>query len=254
MSPNGALPPTRRERPTVPSIGVVIAVYDVRDYLDEALASVARQTCPALEVVVVDDGSEPPVVIEPARHPRLQELRQVRLSENRGLAAARNRGVRELGPGVDTIAFLDADDVWPDDRLAVLVETWATVSPDGAGAGGDARSRLPTPDFVFGRMQNVDADLRPLAAPAAGRMVNVGLIRRAAFDRLDGFNEAVTVGQPIEFMSRAEHLGMSSCQTPAVTLLRRIHGRNMSATSDETRRAYADVVRQHLARSRQHPT
>jgi glycosyltransferase involved in cell wall biosynthesis len=223
-----------------PRIGVVIPVYNVREYLDEALDSVTRQTYRAAEVVVVDDGSVPPVSVDETRHPHLPRLRQIRLPQNQGLSAARNRGVRELDPTIDVIAFLDGDDVWPDHRLEALVGAWAEPDPD--------------PDFVFGQMQNVDARLRPQAPATAGRMINSGLIRRRAFEHLGGFDEAVRVGQPIDLLSRAEQHGMRVQHIGTLTLLRRIHGRNISATGPDERKAYAEVVRQHLARRRGHST
>lgn len=214
-----------------PRIGVVIPIFNVREYLDEALASVARQSVRVDEVVVVDDGSEPPIELSPPTREPFSGLRQLRLPRNQGLAAARNVGARALSPDIDWIAFLDADDVWPANRTAALAAGVSAVA-----------------DFVFGLMCNTDRALNALGEPARSRMVNAGLIRRAAFERLDGFDETVHMGQPIEFMSRAEQLGMRAVHVGELVMQRRIHGRNMAATGDEQRQAFARVVRAHLAR------
>ncbi len=47
----------RTRRRTQPLLSVVVPAYDVEDYLAESLASVLGQSHTALEVVVVDDGS-----------------------------------------------------------------------------------------------------------------------------------------------------------------------------------------------------
>ncbi|TDC16138.1 glycosyltransferase family 2 protein, partial [Actinomadura bangladeshensis] len=38
-------------------VGVVVPIYNVEPYLEECLASIARQSVRELDVVLVDDGS-----------------------------------------------------------------------------------------------------------------------------------------------------------------------------------------------------
>lgn len=91
---------------------VVIPCYNVRDFLDEALTSIARQTLPVREIVLVDDGSTPPLARpDPWDGPPLVMVR----TPNRGLAAARNTGIQHCSG--DLIAFLDADDMWSPDKV-----------------------------------------------------------------------------------------------------------------------------------------
>ena len=96
------------------STSVVIPCYNVQDYLPEALNSVAAQTLPVREIILVDDGSRIPIE-KPAswEGPPLTILR----TGNRGLAAARNLGIQH-GHG-DLIAFLDADDLWHPRKVEV---------------------------------------------------------------------------------------------------------------------------------------
>jgi glycosyltransferase involved in cell wall biosynthesis len=97
------------------SIGVVIPVFNKRQWVVRCIASVLAQTRVADDIVVVDDGSSDGSA-ELVKHvfPRVRVLRQ----DNSGEGAARNRGVEEL----DTtwVAFLDADDVWLPTHLATL--------------------------------------------------------------------------------------------------------------------------------------
>jgi CDP-glycerol glycerophosphotransferase len=101
-----------------PLISVVVPVYDVEAYLPEALDSVLAQTYPALEVVVVDDGSTDGsgAIADDyaARDPRVRVVH----IENRGLGAARNEGLRHVRG--ELLAFADSDDVVPPDAYAVL--------------------------------------------------------------------------------------------------------------------------------------
>lgn len=95
-----------------PSIAVVIPAYNAELTIQAAIASVLSQTVPPQEVIVVDDGSSDGTAEVVERWgSRVKLLRQ----ENQGSAAARqfgsDRAVSEY------IAYLDADDWWPEDRL-----------------------------------------------------------------------------------------------------------------------------------------
>jgi len=89
------------------TISVIIPTYDRAREVGAAIASVLAQTRPALEIIVVDDGStdETPDVLA-----RYGECVRVVRQENQGVAAARNAGIA-VARG-DLLAFLDSDDVW----------------------------------------------------------------------------------------------------------------------------------------------
>jgi glycosyltransferase involved in cell wall biosynthesis len=102
-----------REWSDTPRVSVVIPAYNHAALCEKAIASALAQTLRPIEVIVVDDGSDPPCVIDnddPA-------IRLIRLPLNRGPSAARNEGVASASG--DWIAFLDADDIWEPDKLAV---------------------------------------------------------------------------------------------------------------------------------------
>src|SRR5437667_12630279 len=100
-----------------PLVSVVIPCYNGERYLAEAIESVLAQRYEPLEIIVVDDGSTDRSA-EVARH--FGDAVQYVCQPHAGAAAARNRGVG-LATG-DLIAFLDADDVWTEGRLARQVQ------------------------------------------------------------------------------------------------------------------------------------
>jgi glycosyltransferase involved in cell wall biosynthesis len=82
---------------------VVIPCYNTGQFVAEAVRSAWDQSCPPLEVIVVDDGStDNSAAISEAAGARV--IRQA----NGGLACARNSGMAEAKG--DFILFLDADD------------------------------------------------------------------------------------------------------------------------------------------------
>lgn len=104
-----------------PRLTVVVPFYNVEEYLGACLSSLAEQTMPDLEVVLVDDGSTdngPALAQEFADHdPRFRLIRQ----ENAGLGAARNAGIGEAHPGADFLTFVDSDDVVPPGAYARML-------------------------------------------------------------------------------------------------------------------------------------
>ena len=84
-------------------VTIVIPCYQQQAFLSRALRSLKEQTFSHLEVIVIDDGSEPAIHI-PSEFNNVTLIRQ----ENAGLSAARNTGL-EVARG-DFIKFLDADD------------------------------------------------------------------------------------------------------------------------------------------------
>ena len=93
-------------------VAVIVPTYQRADLVERALLSVQRQSHPADEVVVVDDGSTDGTAERIAkRFPKIAVVRQ----ENRGVSAARNRGIREST--APWVAFLDADDEWTEEKL-----------------------------------------------------------------------------------------------------------------------------------------
>ena len=99
------------------AVSVVMALYQGERYVRAALETIAAQSSPPLEVIVVDDGSVDDSVrilnsvILPC------EVRVIRQG-NAGQSAARNTGIRAARG--EFIAFLDQDDLWAPEHLETL--------------------------------------------------------------------------------------------------------------------------------------
>ncbi|MEA1648441.1 glycosyltransferase family 2 protein [Nitrospirillum sp. BR 11164] len=107
------------------SLSVVIPLHNKQDYIDEALASLARQTQLPHEVIVVDDASTDDGAARAESGLRrlarqgVARTELLRLPVNGGPSAARNRGLERAGGAV--LAFLDADDHWRDDCCSEIL-------------------------------------------------------------------------------------------------------------------------------------
>jgi len=96
---------------------VIIPCYNAGRWIRQTLASVAAQTLPPHEVVVIDDGSSDNSIEQvKASGVQVTLLRTERVNA----AEARNAGIRAAGG--DWIALLDADDIWYPNHLARAAE------------------------------------------------------------------------------------------------------------------------------------
>lgn len=119
VSPKPAFPAPAFPMPASPAplVSVVMPVYNVEAYVAEAIGSVLAQTFTDFELVVVDDGGTDGSmeIVRGFDDPRLRIVSQV----NRGLAGARNSGI--LCARGQYVAFLDSDDRWLPEKLALHV-------------------------------------------------------------------------------------------------------------------------------------
>lgn len=99
-------------------ISVVIPVFNDVRVLRRCLASVAEQTARDVEVIVVDDGSHPPIPSTPDAYPPVPFPMRFLHQEHAGAAAARNTGAA-VADG-EYLLFCDADIVLIPDALATL--------------------------------------------------------------------------------------------------------------------------------------
>lgn len=220
-------------------VSVVIPAWNAEATIAETLESIARQTLPAGEVILVDDGSTDATVDVARRvRPEIRVFRQ----RQAGPAAALNRGVRECsGP---LLAFLDADDLWVPEKL----ETQLAILEDD-----------PHADAVIGKVEmflcpSVNAEAarryRLPEQPQVARLMGALLVRRAAFDRVGAFAEDLRLGYSIDWFDRAHSTGIRFAVPEDTVFRRRIRPGSLSHRNEGKDRVYLEMVRRALLRRR----
>jgi teichuronic acid biosynthesis glycosyltransferase TuaG len=107
----------RQDAPCSASVSVIVPAFNASATIRRALVSVASQTMPPYEVIVVDDGSRDGTALEARHCAEFMNAIKLRVIEqpNLGAGAARNRGLTEANG--QYVAFLDADDEWLPEKL-----------------------------------------------------------------------------------------------------------------------------------------
>lgn len=103
-----------------PRVSAVILFHDEVDFLEDAVASVARQDFPDIEILLVDgnattaclDLARALCAADPARRRLLQHPERARI----GVSALRSYGLEQARG--EYLGFLDADDVWLEGKVA----------------------------------------------------------------------------------------------------------------------------------------
>ena len=223
-----------------PLISVIVPVYNVRPYIEEALESVMGQTYGNLEVILVDDGSTDGSgeVCDryAARDARFSVIRQ----ENRGLSAARNTGLDAMTGAY--VAFLDPDDAFRPDMLRRLLEALrrenVPLAVCGvARPGGRARRVRPVPDRVLTREQALRALLEgELGISVWNKLYDRALWRRLRFPEGHVYEDVDTTFRVLD--------GIEACCVvdDALVLHRKRPG---SITQSPTPRSLEDWLRAH---------
>ena len=124
-----------------PLVSVLIPVYNTEKYLPACLESIAGQTYPNLQVVVVDDGSKDASLSiaqeYAAKHPFIEVYHQ----ENAGVAAARNNLLSHVKG--EYVLFVDSDDWIEPDMVDFLVKKAKEYKVDMVTCGRVVNDDLP---------------------------------------------------------------------------------------------------------------
>lgn len=171
-----------------PKVSVIIPVFNGERTIARAIESVFAQCYKGeIEIVVVNDGSTDGTASVLERYAgRILVVTQ----ENRGLANARNAGVRASSG--ELIAFLDADDEWLSEKLAVQVPL-LMEHPDAAMVYSDAVQIDSSGNQVYDSYIPADQCRAPTLAEMLSDSWNILpsslLQRRGTFDNIGGFCE-----------------------------------------------------------------
>lgn len=191
-----------------PMVSVIMPTYNRLRHLRATVASVLAQTFGRWELIVADDGSDEETLAflkSLSEHPR---VRLLQLPHSGNPVMPRNAGMRAARG--EYIAFLDSDDVWLPQKLALQVESlerhrsrgWghtAFTLIDDAGTvlcGDRARTWSAAEGWVLDRLVKMETVIA----------VSSTIFRRSLIERTGGFDAGVPVCEDYDLWLRAAGL------------------------------------------------
>jgi len=171
---------------SVERITVVVPTYNNAPYLKRSLDSLLAQTYPALEIIVVNDGSTDDtrsvLADYVAKHPSVKVIHK----ENGGVTSARLRGVAEAAG--EWIGFMDGDDVIEPQMYARLMENACAYGADISHCGHQIWFSDGRIESVHGngalRVQDHKEGLMDLLENEVDGSLCIKLFHKALFDGL----------------------------------------------------------------------
>lgn len=114
-------------------ISVIVAAYNIEQYISKCLDSIINQTYKNLEIIIVDDGSSDGTGRIVDEYAIIDSRIVVIHKENGGVSSARNRGI-DIATG-DYIGFVDGDDTIEADMYEMLINNAIKYDADISHCG-----------------------------------------------------------------------------------------------------------------------
>lgn len=225
-------------------VSVIIPCFNAAPFAGQALDSARSQTCAAVEIIAVDDGSTDATRAVLEAHAARDSRVRVIAQPNRGESAARNAGLSHAR--AEYVCFLDADDI---------------LLPDKIERQAAFLDRTPGCDLVYSDYLMADAELNPwgyvrtripdsdIMAHYARRNwfgVMAPLLRRSAAERVGEFDESLTRAADWDFWIRCARACRFEYLEGAVAVYRH-HDAQIHRGSAEMIRGARAVIEKHFA-------
>jgi glycosyltransferase involved in cell wall biosynthesis len=216
---------------SLPLVSIVIPTYNRANLISESIQSVLSQTYENWELIIVDDGSADNTaeVIREYNNPR---IRYLKIDHSGILGKVRNCGIK-MAKG-EYIAFLDSDDLWRSDKLALQLQLFKAHNIMFAFSNGfhfgDAVTVQP-PDFQDLFVGNL---FLPLILEHRFVVYMPSFIfKKEVFNQIGMINEDLKSGGDMDFVYRMSQAFTGAFSNERLVSIRK-HNKGMSAKYEET--------------------
>lgn len=214
-------------------VSIIIPVFNRSDLIVETLETIRRQTRPADEVILVDDGSTDD--IERAIMPYRDMVHYVKQT-HQGPAAARNRGLR-ASTG-DVIQFFDSDDLMSTNKIEAQILGLEASGADMAYSPWARAELAHNIAYLTGvtRQQKALPDNHlPIEWYLRGwvTIFQTCLFRRYLLERAGLYNEKLMPTEDSELLFRILSLKPQLVHVPDALVVYRVHAENQISSGSE---------------------
>lgn len=229
---------------TLKSLSVIIPIFNGVNFIHDAVASVLSQSFlpPAFEILLIDDGSSDNSFAACRKlESKCSHIKFIPLMNNCGVARARNLGVEHSI--YEHLAFLDQDDLWAPEKLAIQAQ---------------AIEEHPDIDYLLSLQSFSLLGLisypkwfkdKWTEGPQKGYVFGSMLIQKSIFTEVGFLNEAYRYGDDMDWFVRAQEAEMRELMLPYPLLLRRVHDNNASQRTSHSSSELLKLIKAKLDRA-----
>lgn len=104
-------------------ISVIVPIFNSEQYLEFCLKSIVNQTLKNIEIILIDDGNKDNTLILLKKYQKNDKRIKIISQNHQGSGVARNNGIK-ISKG-KFIAFMDSDDLYPNNNILELLYNYA---------------------------------------------------------------------------------------------------------------------------------
>ena len=227
--------------PKNPEITILIPAFGVNEFIRESVESALSQNACNVEVIVVDDGSSPPI-----KHELTDDILSrivLATKRNAGLSAARNTGIALSS--AQYICLLDGDDKIASNHCSAALDTFRRMPhldvyvPDATLFGDqDSKGILPGGQ----RIGTLLSEFMPRSAPinfekfliGESSIIGCSILRKDSIVKVGGFPEDIRMAEDFYVHAKNLLLGAEYRYADAPTYWYRRHGKAMTTRDSVT--------------------
>lgn len=224
-----------------PLVSAIMPTYNVEDFVSEAIDSFLRQTYSDVELIIVDDQSSDRTVkiIQEKIIGNEAKIRLVQQKHN-GVSAARNAAFPYVNG--QFVAFLDGDDIWPEDAIQFHLNLLLS-NPSFDLTKGLIAS--------FRHEQNTDFDSTKISGPLMyNTQLGSLLVHKKVFDQVGLFDISLSHGEDTDWFLRAHEAGIKFLNSEHLSLYYRRRTGSLTDRDDNSTITLLAVLRKSINRKR----
>lgn len=233
--------------PVAGLVSVIVPVYNRAALVSKTLDSILAQTWQGLEIIAVNDGSSDNSLAVLQRYAaKYPGVVRVIDQPNSGQVKARNAGIRQARGSF--IAFLDSDDTWAPEKLALqlpLFRSGIGLVYCGINEVSTEHRLIKTVPCETGMRGGIYPQLLIRNRMTGGSVV----VTRQALERVGLFDETLQAAENWDLWIRiAKEFQVDYINRPLVNYLR--HPGNLSSNPERMSQSVRSILKKHLTPAR----